>query len=544
MLLKVSKPSLFALLALLFQFSFIKAGSSPVDSVQQTYKNWHNRDPETEAIYGIGTDRAYEELLKGKPSKTVIVAVIDSGVDINHEDLKANIWVNEEEIPGNGIDDDNNGYIDDVHGWNFLGNAAGENITFERLEITRKYAQLKKQFEGKEAVPESEQTAFNKYRATKKEYQKELEETQETLTAIEHFGLNFYFADGLVANSLGKEDYSLEELQALSPEDEDLAAAKAFLLAVHENGLTKEKLSSYKTIYENAINYHLNPDFDPRPLVGDDPEDMEEFIYGNNNVIGPDAEHGTHVAGIIAGIRNNGLGINGIATDVKIMVLRAVPDGDERDKDIANAIRYAANNGAQIINMSFGKNTSTHRKTVEEAIKLCEEKGILLVHAAGNEGVNIDKELRFPTNIYMDTGEKASNFINVGATGLMLDKSLVASFSNYGKKNVDIFAPGIDIYSSIPDNLYELNSGTSMASPMVTGLAALLMSYYPTLDIYQIKEILYKSATVVKKRVYVPYPDEETKKKARFKSLSASGGIINAYEAVKMAESMAAQNNK
>lgn len=538
--LKTLKIPLIALL-LLVQFSYGKTSSLPADSVTLVYKNWYNKDPKTEAIYGIGTDRAYKEFLKDKPSQTVIVAVIDSGIDIHHEDLKPNIWINEGEIAGNGIDDDQNGYIDDVHGWNFLGNASGENIAFERLEVTRKYAQLKKEFEGKDetAIAQEEHEAFQKYIATEKQYHKELEETKETLDAIEHFGLNFYFADGLIVEQLGKENYSIEELKAFLPEDEGLLAAKAFLLAVHENGLTKEKFSAYKTRYENAIQYHLNPDYDPRPLIGDDPENMQEFQYGNNDVIGPDAEHGTHVAGVIAGVRDNGIGINGIATNVQIMALRAVPDGDERDKDIANAIRYAVNNGAQIINMSFGKNTSTHRKTVEEAIRLCEEKGVLLVHAAGNEGINVDEELRFPTNIYMDSGTQAPNFINVGATGRIADKSLVASFSNYGKQHVDIFAPGVDIYSSVPGDQYEVNSGTSMASPMVTGLAALLMSYYPSLDIYQIKEILYKSATLVKKKVYIPSSDEDTKKKkARLKSLSTSGGIINAYEAVKMAEAM------
>lgn len=529
-----------ALLVLVCLFSTEVAKATQADSVNQELLNWYNLDPKTDAVYGISTERAYTELLKGKPSRTVIVAVIDSGIDIHHEDLQANIWTNQKEIPGNGIDDDGNGYVDDVYGWNFLGNADGENIAHERLEVTREYARLDSIFDNRDkaSISKNEQKDYKYYLSIRKQYYQGLAEAKETLENISQFRLNIDFAESLIAESIGVEDFTMEELENIPATEDDLLVAKEFLLAVYETGLSKEKMTDYAAHYENSIQYHYNPEYDPRSLVGDDPLNMQESHYGNNDVIGPDAEHGTHVAGIIAGVRNNDIGIEGIADNIKIMTIRAVPDGDERDKDIANAIRYAIDNGAHIINMSFGKDVSPNQKAVEEAIKYSEEKGVLLVHAAGNEGKNIDKEQRFPSNRYMGTNKQIPNFINVGASDQKLDNTLIASFSNYGKKNVDVFAPGVDIYSTIPDNRYKPNSGTSMASPVVSGLAAILMSYYPSLSALQVKEIITKSVVKVDAKVLRPEDENEKQNEVKFKKLSASGGIVNAYEAVKLAESM------
>lgn len=529
-----------ALLVLLFQFTTEGAEATQADSVNQELLNWYNRDPQMDAVYGISTERAYLELLQGKPSKTVIVAVIDSGIDIHHEDLQDNIWINQKEILGNGIDDDGNGYVDDVYGWNFLGNTNGENIAHERLEVTREFARLDSVFDNRDkaSISKSERKDYKYYLSIRKQYYKGLAEAKETLENINQFRLNIDFAESVIAESLGSEDFTVEELENLATSDEGLLVTKEFLLAVYETGLTKEKLADYVTHYENSLQYHYNPAYDPRPLVGDDPLNMEERYYGNNDVIGPDAEHGTHVAGIIAGVRGNGLGIEGIADNVKIMTIRAVPDGDERDKDIANAIRYAVDNGAQIINMSFGKDVSPNQDAVEEAIKYSEEKGVLLIHAAGNEGKNVDKEPRYPSNKYMGSQKQIANFINVGASDQKLDNNLIASFSNYGKKNVDVFAPGVDIYSTIPDNQYKPNSGTSMASPVVSGLAAILMSYYPALSAQQIKEIITKSVVKIDAKVLRPVDEDEKEKEVKFSKLSGSGGIVNAYKAIQMAETM------
>lgn len=532
-----------AVLMLIFQFSTEVAKATQADSVSHELLNWYNQDPETTSIYGISTERAYAEQLKGKKSNTVIVAVIDSGIDIHHEDLQENIWINQREIPGNGIDDDGNGYVDDVYGWNFLGNASGENIAHERLEVTREFARLDSIFEkrDKASITKNERNDYKYYLTIREMYYKGLAEAKETLENLSQFRLNIDYAESIIAEAIGKEDFTVEDLESISASDEGLLVAQEFLLAVYETGLTKEKLLDYANHYENSLQYHYNPEYDPRPLVGDDPQNMNERNYGNNDVIGPDAEHGTHVAGIIAGVRGNGLGIEGIADNVKIMTIRAVPDGDERDKDIANAIRYAVDNGAQIINMSFGKDVSPHQHAVEEAIKYSEQKGVLLVHAAGNEGKNVDKEPRYPSNLYMGSNKQIPNFVNVGASDQRLDNNLVASFSNYGKKNVDVFAPGVDIYSTIPDNQYKPNSGTSMASPVVSGLAAVLMSYYPTLSTQQIKEIITKSVIKIDSKVFRPEDESSKKKEVKFSKLSSSGGIVNAYKAVKMAEEMTKQ---
>jgi subtilisin family serine protease len=247
------------------------------------------------------------------------------------------------------------------------------------------------------------------------------------------------------------------------------------------------------------------------------------------------AMHGTHVSGIIAGARNNGIGIDGIADNVRIMMVRAVPDGDEHDKDIALAIRYAVDNGAKVINMSFGKSFSPQKQWVDEAVRYAESKGVLMVHAAGNDGANIDTAYNFPTPVFKSDGNIATNWITVGASGDPKNGGLVASFSNYGKKNVDVFAPGVNIYSSVPTgNAYANESGTSMASPVTAGVAAFLLEYYPTLTAQQLKYIIEKSSVVTNVPVTIPGTDQ----KAKLSDISKTGGLINVYEAAKLAESM------
>jgi subtilisin family serine protease len=291
----------------------------------------------------------------------------------------------------------------------------------------------------------------------------------------------------------------------------------------------KEAVDYYGVI----VNYGYNENFDSREIVGDNISNLQEKNYGNNDVKGPDSNHGTHVAGIIAADRNNNLGIKGIADNVKIMVVRAVPNGDERDKDVANAIIYAVDNGAKIINMSFGKSFSPQKEAVDKAVRYAEQKGVLLVHAAGNDSEDIDVNKNYPSKFYLD-GKEAKNWIEVGASSAGSDEDLVGSFSNYGRKMVSLFAPGVEIYSTVPDNKYKNNDGTSMASPATAGVAALLMSYFPELTALQVKDILMKSSRKFD-NLKVQKPGGG---KVDFNQLSASGGLVNAYEAVKMAKAM------
>ena len=507
--------------------------------------NWINKDLKTDQVFGVSTDKAYE-FLKPKKSKTVIVAVLDSGIDIEHEDLKDNIWVNEDEIPGNGIDDDGNGYIDDVHGWNFLGNAKGENIVHETLELTRLYRKYSAIYKDKKPaeIPADKKDEYNYYLKIKNEFETESQEIMQEYLGIQNFLKNYRLIDQLLVNHLKKEDYTLEDLEKITDKTTPIPEAKEFMIAAMENGLTPELFEETYNYLEGRVKYHLNPDYDPRAeILGDNPEKNDNPYYGNNDVEGPDAEHGTHVAGIIAAVRGNNLGLNGVANDVKIMPIRTVPDGDEYDKDVANAIRYAVDNGAQIINMSFGKAYSPQKHFVDEAILYAQNKGVLLVNGAGNDAEDLDRVMSYPTNV-INGSRYPKGWMTVGASTMYNDAALVGDFSNFGRRSVDIFAPGVDIYSTVPDDKYKALSGTSMASPVVAGVAALIMSYYPQLTADEVKEAILESATNRKRlKVYIPDEMNPQSKKIRFKKLSSTGGVINVYEAVQEAEKMAAKKN-
>jgi subtilisin family serine protease len=318
--------------------------------------------------------------------------------------------------------------------------------------------------------------------------------------------------------------------------------AKMFLKEIAKTGGAKnspvqKQLSEAKNSLDKSVNFQLNTSFNPRTIVGDNDDDNTSPFYGNNKVQGPGPEHGTHVAGIIGANAGNEIGVKGVCPQAKIMTLRAVPDGDERDKDIANAIRYAVDNGAKVINMSFGKSFSPHKNWIDEAVQYAESKDVLLVHAAGNDAKNLEFNDNFPTPYLQGSHQSVNNWIEVGASSWKKGKELTASFSNYGKNKVDVFAPGEDILSTMPGNKYEEMSGTSMASPVVAGLAALIRSYYPSLTAVQVKDIILKSAVVYNKKVKIP----GTKKKAKLSELCKTGAVVNAYEAILLANQYAGQ---
>jgi len=506
--------------------------------------NWFNLDATTDNVNGVGTERAYKELLKNKKSTTIIVGVIDSGVDYNHEDLKAVMWTNPGEIPDNGVDDDKNGYADDIHGWNFIGGKDGKNVEHDNLEMTRLVRKLQDKYEGKKESDfknKEEKNELALYLAVKKEFNEAKERNETNLANYSAF------YDGLTKiNDKIKEDQKVEkvtaaELKKFEAKDKMSMQLKAIALEnFFEHGQYKDLEEGIKAIKEGLdyfkknLDYMLNLNFDPRGIVGDDYSNSGEKYYGNNDCNGPDSFHGTHVAGIIAAARNNGVGMDGIAADVRIMAIRCVPDGDERDKDVANAIRYAVDNGAKVINMSFGKKYSWDKKVVDDAVKYAESKGVLLIHAAGNDAIDIDVITHYPCKKFEGKGE-ATNFMDIGALSWQPDGKMIAPFSNYGKKTVDLFSPGVDIYSTTPKNGYKDASGTSMASPVTCGVAAVLKSYYPSLTPEQIKKILIKSSrkTYKGKKVIKPgTKDEEVK----FEKLSKNAGTVNLYEAVLMAE--------
>lgn len=510
-----------------------------IDSLTASNLNWYNLDLREDKILGVSVQKAYVELLKDKTStKKIIVAVIDGGVDIHHEDLQGKIWTNANEIPDNGIDDDNNGFIDDIHGWNFLGNAQGENIDVENYEYVRiinKYSHLYDSNVVVESLSKDEIEEYNLYVKCKDDYNEEL--SNYTLQKENIEGFKKKLTDNIAilepyTHSLKPEK---KDLVAIKPSNSDEKNALRFLNTLFNRGFTYDLLDEILKKNEQFLTKHLNLKLNARELIGDNIEDIEDSSYGNNRVNGPGSDHGTFVAGIIAANRNNNMGINGIADNVEIMVLRAVPDGDEYDKDIALSIRYAVDNGANIINMSFGKDYSPQKGMVDEAIKYAEEKGLLLIHAAGNEGENNDKNTHYPDKKLND-GMDVTNWITVGANSLKNNKNLPGVFSNYGNVTVDLFAPGVDIISLYTNSKYELASGTSFSSPVVTGVAALVWSYYPELTAIQLKQVLLESALVLNRKVIQPNTISNKKTKVKFSELSATGGIVNAYNAIKLAD--------
>jgi len=509
-------------------------------------ESWGFSDLVTDTIPGMSVNKAYTELIKNKPGKTIIVGVIDSGVDIEHEDLKDVIWVNTKEIKGNGKDDDNNGYIDDIHGWNFLGDSRNEN-----LEYTRIVKKLKPKYQGKTlaTVAENDKEEYQNYIEAKAEYEKEYQENAANKERYEQLLQQTTVSHETVTKILGKEDYSREELISIKPDTQKTEYYINFLSEMFGYLDTGDTIPDFlKNLKEGVdhftegLNYHLNLDLDARKTVGDNVNDITDTKYGNGNVMGPDAtkkgiRHGTHVAGIIAAKRNNAVGMNGVAQNVQIMALRAVPNGDEYDKDIALAIRYAVDNGAKVINCSFGKSYSPNLEWVHEAIKYAASKDVLIVNAAGNENEDIDQKMSYPNDQMNTTTEIADNFITIGALNFEYGANLVANFSNYGKSNVDVFAPGVEIWSTTttPNNSYEFLEGTSMAAPAVAGVAALLRSYFPKLKAAQIKKILMDSGIPPKTDVLVG--GDATKVKP-FSALSKSGKIVNLYNAFIMANNM------
>lgn len=531
------------------------------DTVVATPSDWFLRDPETDKLQGVSADKTYNTLLKGKPSRTIVVAVIDSGVDIEHEDLKSVIWVNEDEIPGNGIDDDKNGYIDDVHGWNFIGGKEG-NVDADTYEVTREYKRLKDKYENfdEKKLNKKNRDEYAYWQRVKTKYERDFkfnkeqyDQYAEQLTIYTNAFLTIKYCDSILTKKLGA-PVSKSSLASIESTNDTINFAKQTLTRILESiegdievnefvdelGYYLDQLQEGVDHYRVAVEYGYSLDFDSRSIVGDNPDDPYEKGYGNNDVKGPDARHGTHVAGIIAADRNNDLGIRGIADNVRIMSVRAVPNGDERDKDVANAIIYAVDNGAHIINMSFGKSFSPQKEAVDKAVKYAESKGVLLIHAAGNDGRDLDKEENFPTRKYLKSGQ-ATAWVEVGASSWGAEQDFVASFSNYGKRSVDVFAPGVQIYSTVPDNGYENLQGTSMASPATAGVAAIIMSYFPELTASQVSDILKKSTRKFDGlKVNKPGSGDEVP----FNQLSTSGGLVNAYEAVKLAAEVSSSSLK
>lgn len=503
---------------------------------EKQLREWSHSDLAKDSIPGISLEQAYE-FLKGKKSNKVIVAVTDSGSDITHEDLKNKIWVNIKEVANNGKDDDKNGFSDDVHGWNFLGSTYDET-----LEITRQYRKLKEKYKGKTSVDikKKDTDDYLAFKALEEDYKTNLEEAKKGQEQYMQYQGMLKDTDAAMKKLTGKEGYTLKDLKENNSTFDALNSKKEIAVRILENGSNiKEQIEQLEPAveyYTSKVNTYYNLEFDGRAALGDDAYSMKTKVYGDNNVKdqAEDEIHGTHVSGIILADRNNKAGVGGVVENALLMAVRVVPNGDEYDKDVALGIRYAVDNGAKVINTSFGKGYSPRADWVYDAIKYAAKKDVLIVNAAGNDAENIDEKASFPKDVD-DAEEISDNFLTVGATTRFYNEKLLADFTNYGKKSVDVFAPGHDIYNTIPGNEYKMLSGTSMASPATAGVAALIRSYYPELSASQVKHIIMNSGTVVDMDVLLPGGEG---KKVKLAEISKSGRMVNAYKAVKMADNI------
>ena len=514
-------------------------------------KGWHLLDRETDGYYGISLRKAYD-LLANRQSQPVVVAVIDSGIDTTHEDLRSRLWYNSKELPSNGIDEDGNGYADDKHGWNFLGSKDGRNVEKESSEAARLYHVLSPVFEQQSPDTGAMDARQREQYALWQQVSRAVQVTDEDRFLLKLVGriqetLKGY--DSIITAQLGTNEYNAIDLEQFHPADANGKKAKLNYLRIYEllqidpemtNIEFLEEMSEFIASKEDLIYLKERPAVNHRrEITGDDDGNWNSRDFGNADVMGASAMHGTHVAGIIAADRHNGVGVEGVADKVQIMPIRVVPKGDEHDKDVALGIRYAVDNGARIINMSFGKSVSPHKRWVDEAVQYAASKNVLLVHAAGNDASNLDSVPNFPNPRFVHGGE-AANMITVGASSdSSLKGGLIADFTNYGQQTVDVLAPGVKIYSTVPSgNKYSFQQGTSMAAPVVSGIAALLLSYFPDLSAADLKHIIEASADTTYRQAVFARPGSAGKNELPMAAACRTGGVVNAARAVQMALEM------
>lgn len=527
-------------------------------------QTWYQKDFKQDSIPGISLSKWYNQNKKKQKIKSVIVAVIDTQIDLKHEDLQGQFWTNKNEIPNNAIDDDHNGYIDDSNGWSFTGTKSGGYVVWANFEYVRLVREWDSLFKSKTQSQIATRDVFNykEYIRAVTMLEKQNKHYKNWLKSLNHNVAIYPLVCDTLKHFFPKEDYTYQQLDSMYKKykinnktynqrrdnnDKDLGALIDYMMANLEvNVKTLDDIKNNKTQIDSVVNKSLNINFDERTFISDNPKLLEKG-YGNNNVSNnkaghrPIQDHATKVSGIIAANRENNLGIKGIAQNVKIMPLNISPSGDEHDKDIAMAIRYAVDNGAKVINMSFGKEFSLHKEWVFEAFKYAEKHNVLLVHIAGNDSFNVDENPYFPSDVAYDgSNEVCGNFINVGSVSSKLDSSFVSGFSNYGKQNVDLFAPGDQIYTTSAGNNYVSDSGTSLAGPMVSGTAALIWSHYPKLTATQVKQIILDSGTAYAIEVLVPGGEG---KKVKFSELSKSGKVLNVYDAMELAKKVSKQKS-
>ena len=506
--------------ALVLSFLFLHSTVSSAQLNPRVPWDWHLDGNQGDVDWiGANVKDAWDLLETMVPKTKVTVAVLDDGTLVTHPDLDESIWHNPHEIPFNEIDDDQNGYVDDGVGWNFLVDSIGETIYKARYEAVWAVALADSLDEWMIPLPDwLDDEALRQARS-------QVAELEYMMDDYYSFGIDAYLWADDFEQAMGRELRSLEQLvywkKVLPLTKQDIKYVKLLL----DYGLSMQDLEEAIDTWLDGTLYQMNPSFNPRA------EDEPYFGYGDKYCASAESDHGTHVSGIISAMRDNEIGMDGIAGGVStIMTVRVVPDGDELDKDVANGIRYAVNNGAKVINMSFGKVLSPDVGNVRSALLYAAEHDVLMIHAAGNDSFNTDEYESYP-----NPGDNAmidQCFMSIGATSSNQGDQLVADFSNYGKSTVDLFAPGDEILSLGYDVDSLWMGGTSMATPVVSGVAALLRAYFPDLTAPQIKTILMESAYHPEGEFRIPGMGKTT---APFSEFCVSGGMVDALEAVKLA---------
>ncbi|WP_053002641.1 S8 family serine peptidase [Kordia jejudonensis] len=510
------------------------------------WQNWQHSDPSKDTISGISTFLAHD-FLKDKKSKPITIAIIDSRFDITHKDLEDILWINADEIPNNNIDDDNNGYIDDIHGWNFLGNSNGKQVYRTNGEYTRLIREYKPIFDNykERKIPKRLRNKFDRYKSALEEYDNEIKIVDENIRYLDSLDELRIKIETKLTSILPKTKLSVKLIDSLSKINEKSIEELKILRTL----IAKEDWAKSRRDYEKLkLSFLLNLDSDGRDIIGDKSDNINDTFYGNNKIYidssGNRHSHAIKTIGVIFAKKNSEIGVTGIIrNEAKAMILPVAPYGDTHDKDIALAIRYAVDNGADIINMSLGKEFSLYEDWVIDAIKYASINDVLIIKSAGNRRFDLDKVLNYPNDAKNHSKEYVDNFLKVGATTNKIDSTLVHNNSSYGKKEVDIFAPGKFVFTTLNDQKYGYRSGTSLSSALVSGIAGLIRSYYPNLTASEVKQIIMESG--VSYDIMVNKPSTSDKKElVPFSSLSKSGKIVNAYNALLMAEEVSKKKNR
>ena len=541
------KNIIFFLILLINTNCSVYSKKEVLDSIKED-RFWYQKDLVSDSISGISLDKWYEENNFLKTKQEIIVATLDTQIDLNHEDLKGQFWVNNDEIPNNGIDDDNNGYIDDINGWNFLGTKGGHHTSKNNYEYVKIVRENKIEYESNKL----DSLGVKEYKKAFEYYNNSINYYKPYLSSLKYAKEVFHLALDSLNYYYPNNDFKYKELDSIynqlkkgdnrtfnqmkETKAKDFVALVNTLKSLYQlNYSTYNQIDENEKLLDSIVNSNLNINLNERKYIGDNVNIFSKD-YGNPllNIYDRQLNHNTEVSGIIAANRKNKIGIKGFSNNIKLMPICIANNGSEHDKDIANGIYYAVDNGAKVINMSFGKEFSIHKKWVFEAMEYAQSKGVLIVHCAGNDNMDVDTNPFYPSDYdFENNNEILKNFINIGSINSNKDSSMVSYFSNFGKNNVDLFAPGENIYVCRKHSTYEYDSGTSLAAPMVSGTAALIWLYYPNLTVQEVKNIILESGVTIDKMVVKPGTKNEM---VHFSDLCKTGKILNTYNAMKMAE--------